>query len=223
MHARSARLAAFDWECSQGGQRLLAGVDEAGRGCWAGPVVAAAVILPPRACLEVPADLVALADLDDSKRLTPARREAVYAAIRGCCVSWAACAVSAADIDRLNILAATLEAMRRAVLRLRPAPALVLVDGLQIPRTPCEARALVKGDGTSAAIAAASVIAKVLRDRVMVAFARRYPDYGFAAHKGYGAPEHRDALSRLGPCPLHRRSYQPVADTGQLSFWHDSR
>lgn len=214
---RCARLAGFDWECSQAGRRVLAGVDEAGRGCWAGPVVAAAVILPPHA------QLAGLEDLDDSKRIPAARREAVFTAIRACAVSWTACAVSAAEIDRLNILAATLEAMGRAVNRLRPLPALLLVDGLQVPRVPCESRAIVKGDGTSAAIAAASVIAKVLRDRIMVSLARRYPAYGFAGHKGYGAPEHRAALARFGPCPQHRRSYQPVADCDQLSLWHDPR
>jgi ribonuclease HII len=215
--ARWARLAAFDWERSQDGRDVLAGVDEAGRGCWAGPVVAAAVILPPRA------RCVGLDDLDDSKRLLPATREVLFAAIRGCAIGWAACAVSAAEIDRLNILAATLEAMRRAVGRLRPAPAVILVDGLQVPRVAGEARPVVKGDGTSAAIAAASVVAKVLRDRIMVVQGRRYPDYGFAAHKGYGAPQHREALARLGPCPLHRRSYQPVADCAQGSLWHDPR
>ncbi len=196
---------------------MLAGVDEAGRGCWAGPVVAAAVILPPRA------QLVGLDDLDDSKRMTAASREAVFAAIRAVAVSWAACAVSAAEIDRLNILAASLEAMRRAVARLRPAPDLLLVDGLQIPRVACDARAIVKGDGASAAIAAASVVAKVLRDRIMVALSRRYPAYGFAAHKGYGAPAHRAALAEFGPCPQHRHTYQPVAARQQLSFWHEPR
>jgi ribonuclease HII len=222
MGARCARLAGFDWECSQGGVRVLAGVDEAGRGCWAGPVVAAAVILPPRAQL-VGLDDLGLHDLDDSKRLSAAKREAIFAAIRACAVSWTACAVSAAEIDRLNILAASLEAMGRAANRLRPAPELLLVDGLQVPRVACEARAVVKGDGTSAAIAAASVVAKVLRDRIMVVLARRYPGYGFAGHKGYGAPEHRAALAQLGPCPQHRCSYQPVAAWQQLSLWHEPR
>jgi ribonuclease HII len=210
-------LTGFDWECSQGGRLVVAGVDEAGRGCWAGPVVAAAVILPPRA------KLAGLEDLDDSKRLTPDRREAIYAAIRAGAVSWAACAVSAAEIDRLNILAATLEAMRRAVVRLQPVPGLLLVDGLQVPRVACDARAIVRGDGTSAAVAAASVVAKVLRDRIMVALGRRYPAYGFAEHKGYGAPAHRAALARCGPCPQHRQTYQPVAGWRQLSLWHEPR
>jgi len=113
--------------------------------------------------------------------------------------------------------------MRRAVARLRPTPELLLVDGLQIPRVACDARAIVKGDGASAAIAAASVVAKVLRDRIMVALARRYPAYGFAEHKGYGAPAHRAALARCGPCPQHRRSYQPVAAWHQSSLWHEPR
>lgn len=206
-------LVVFDRACSLGGARLLAGVDEAGRGCWAGPVVAAAVILPDGWCPD---------GLDDSKRLTPEVREAVFAELRTGAVAWAACAVSPAVIDRVNILRATLQAMARSVTRLRPQPQLVLVDGLQTPPIACEARALVQGDGTSAAVAAASVVAKVLRDRVMVAWDRHYPGYGFADHKGYGAPAHRAALASLGPCLLHRQSYRPLAARRQIELWNDS-
>ncbi len=199
-------LARFDREKSGRGRRLLAGVDEAGRGCWAGPVVAAAVILPDGWCPE---------GLDDSKVLTPRQREAFYEKIQASALSWGACAVSSMEIDQTNILRATLAAMARSVARLDPVPDLVLVDGLQVPEVPFSVEALVKGDATSAAIAAASVVAKVLRDRVMTAWDRHYPGYGFASHKGYGAATHRQALERLGPCPLHRFSYRPVADLDQ--------
>jgi len=207
------RLAAFDRDCSRDGERLLCGVDEAGRGSWAGPVVAAAVILPPGWCPD---------GLDDSKRLAPERRVALYGELRAGAVAWGACAVDARVIDSVNILAATLRAMAGAVARLRRRPDLVLVDGLQVPPLPCAARALVKGDATSAAVAAASVMAKVLRDRVMVAWDRRYPGYGFAAHKGYGAPLPRAALARLGPCPLHRTTFRPVAACEQRRLWNGS-
>lgn len=206
-------LVAFDHECSQAGRLQLVGIDEAGRGCWAGPVVAAAVVLPDGWCPP---------GLDDSKRLTASRREDLYREIRRGAVAWGACAVSADRIDATNILAATLVAMAGACRRLRIQPDLALVDGLQIPDLPFAARPLVKGDRTSAAIAAASVVAKVLRDRVMRVWARHYPDYGFEGHKGYGAARHREALQRLGPCPLHRRSYRPVAELRQTALWNDS-
>jgi len=199
-------LARHDRERSEGGRTVLAGVDEAGRGCWAGPVVAAAVILPANWCP---------AGLDDSKKLTAARRVALYEEIRTSALSWGACTVSAAEIDRTDILKATLLAMARSVVRLAPAPGLVLVDGRQVPDIPYPAEAIVRGDGTSAAVAAASIVAKVLRDRVMTAWDRHHPGYGFAAHKGYGAPTHQEALSRLGPCSLHRFTYRPIADLDQ--------
>lgn len=212
MAGRQAQLLAWDWQCSDGGARLLAGVDEAGRGSWAGPVVAAAVMLPAGWCPD---------GLDDSKRVKPAVRDALYRALRGRALAWAACAVGPRVIEGRNILAATMLAMARAVMRLRPAPELVLVDGLQIPNLPCAAQALIKGDATSAAVAAASIIAKVLRDRVMLAWDRRYPGYGFAAHKGYGSAQHREALARLGPCPLHRQTYRPVAACRQIELGNE--
>ena len=207
------RLLAFDRECSRAGELLLAGVDEAGRGCWAGPVVAAAVMLPADWCP---------AGLDDSKKLPAGRRETLYAEIRAGALCWGACAVSAEVIDHRNVLAATLLAMTGAVRRLRRSPDLLVVDGLQVPEVACPARALVRGDATSAAIAAASIVAKVLRDRVMVAWDRRYPGYGFASHKGYGAPGHRLALRELGPCPLHRTSFRPLADLKQGELWNET-
>lgn len=199
-------LVEFDREWSGRGRLLLAGADEAGRGCWAGPVVAAAVILPDGWCPE---------GLDDSKALTARQRESYFELIQASALSWGACAVSSVEIDRTNILRASLRAMSRSVARLSPACDLLLVDGLQVPDVPCRAEAVVKGDATSAAIAAASVIAKVLRDRVMAAWDRHYPAYGFASHKGYGAAAHRQALDRVGPCPLHRFSYKPIAELDQ--------
>lgn len=199
-------LVDFDREKSGRGRRLLGGVDEAGRGCWAGPVVAAAVVLPDGWCPD---------GLDDSKVLTVRKREAFFEEIQAGALSWGACAVSPGEIDRVNILQATLRAMSGAVARLHPCPELVLVDGLQVPDIPMPAEAVVKGDATSAAIAAASVVAKVLRDRVMTAWDSHFPGYGFASHKGYGAAAHREALVKLGPCPLHRFSYRPIAELDQ--------
>jgi ribonuclease HII len=169
-------------------------------------VVAAAVILPSGWCPD---------GLDDSKKLTAKRREALYDEISASALSWGACAVSAGEIDRTDILQATLRAMARSVARLDPIPDLVLVDGRQVPDIALPSEAIVKGDGTSAAIAAASIVAKVLRDRVMITWDRHHPGYGFSGHKGYGAPVHREALRRLGPCPIHRFSYRPIADLDQ--------
>jgi ribonuclease HII len=204
------RLVAFDRERSDGGRLTVAGVDEAGRGCWAGPVVAAAVILAPQ---RIPAGL------NDSKRLTPRQREDLFVRLRREAVCWRATAVSAPEIDRLNILQATLAAMARAVARLDPCPDLILVDGNRAPAVRPAVATVVKGDARSAAVAAASIVAKVLRDRVMIAWARHYPVYGFAGHKGYGAPAHRRALTACGPCPLHRLSFQPVALLDQTELW----
>jgi len=206
---RHQALFAHDRECSRDGELVLAGVDEAGRGAWAGPVVAAAVVLPP--AWELPG-------LDDSKRLTPARREELLHLILASAPSWGACAVSARRIEKVNILQATLEAMSRSVARLRPAPGLVLVDGNRAPDLSAPCTTLVGGDHRSACIAAASIVAKVLRDRIMVAWDRHYPGYGFAGHKGYGAAGHRQALEVLGPCLLHRMTYQPLVrlDQGNL-------
>ncbi len=199
-------LARHDHEQSDGGRLRLAGVDEAGRGCWAGPVVAAAVVLPAGWCPP---------GLDDSKRLTARRRDVFYDEIRASALSIGACAVSASEIDRTNILRATLLAMARSVGRLDPVPDKVIVDGLQAPAVAPPVVTLVRGDGTSAAVAAASVVAKVLRDRIMIAWDRHFPGYGFAGHKGYGAATHREALARMGPCPLHRLTFRPLSERDQ--------
>ena len=180
---------------------LVCGVDEAGRGPLAGPVVVAAVILDP----EQP-----LAGLDDSKKLSADRREALAPLIRDRSLAWCIAEVSPADIDRLNILQATLLGMRQSVERLELKPGLALVDGNRIPELPCEARAIVGGDGLEPAISAASILAKVARDGIMQRLHRRYPCYGFDRNKGYPTPGHLRELALHGPCAAHRRSFAPV-------------
>jgi ribonuclease HII len=182
---------------------LLAGVDEAGRGPLAGPVVAAAVILDQRH---------PIAGLADSKKLSAARREMLFDQIcaRALCCSIAQASVE--EIDRLNILQATLLAMRRAVLGLRLKPAKVVVDGNQLPVLDVLAEAIVKGDALVPCISAASILAKVHRDRWCVQLHEQYPLYGFDAHKGYGTVQHLAALRTLGACPEHRRSFVPVRE-----------
>jgi ribonuclease HII len=181
---------------------LIAGVDEAGRGPLAGPVYAAAVILDPAR---------PIAGLRDSKLLSPGRRERLAVEIRASALSWAVASANVAEIDALNILQATLVAMRRAVEALVPAPTAALIDGNQVPRLPCPARAIVKGDRDVAAISAASILAKTARDAVLAELHVLYPLYGFARNKGYGTPAHLAALAQHGPCPAHRRSFAPVS------------
>jgi ribonuclease HII len=181
----------------------LCGVDEAGRGPLAGPVVAAAVILDPE---HLPAGL------RDSKVMTPRRRTMVAEAIRAQSLAWAVAQASVAEIDELNILQATLLAMRRAVEALHPAAEFALVDGNRLPPLPVPARALVRGDALEPAISAASILAKTHRDALMAGFDAQHPGYGFAEHAGYGTPAHLARLRQLGPCPLHRRSFAPVRE-----------
>jgi ribonuclease HII len=191
---------AIEHAAMQLGIRRVCGIDEAGRGPWAGPVVAAAVVLDP-ACIPE--------GLHDSKALSAARREALFKPI----MRSALVGVGIADvgrIDRDNILAATLWAMQQAVQQIDGVD-LALVDGNRAPRLACETRTVVGGDGRVLSIAAASIIAKVTRDRIMDNHDAAYPDYGFARHKGYGTAQHRAALLRHGPSPLHRRSFAPVA------------
>lgn len=184
------------------GFSFVAGIDEAGRGPLAGPVVAAAVILPRG---------FRHGSLDDSKKLTSRTREAIFAELTTReDILWACAVVDAAEIDRLNILRATHEAMRRAVAQLAPQPTHALIDGLPVNPFPIPQTALVGGDALSFSIAAASVIAKVTRDRMMVTFDAEHPGYEFARHKGYGTPQHLAALKKHGPCPIHRRTFLPV-------------
>ena len=179
----------------------VCGVDEAGRGPWAGPVSAAAVILDPA---RVPPGL------DDSKKLSPKVRAALEIEIKESAVAWAVAFGSVEEIAELNILHATGLAMRRAVEQLSVAPTFALVDGNYRFKLPCEIKTVVKGDAISASIAAASILAKVARDRLMVEMDALYPGYGFAGHKGYHAQVHVEALRTLGPCPIHRRGWEPV-------------
>ncbi|MGD1885867.1 MAG: ribonuclease HII [Cohaesibacteraceae bacterium] len=201
----------FEADTQALGFRHVAGVDEAGRGPLAGPVVAAAVILPlqpgPSGSLVHPP---ALDGLNDSKKITEGMRDQLFAALMELAdVSIAS--VSAQTIDARNIRKASLEAMRLAVVGL-PQPAdFALIDGTDVPAgLSCAGQALVKGDGRSLSIAAASICAKVTRDRMMLAADARYPGYGFASHKGYATPQHQEALARLGPSPIHRRTFAPV-------------
>jgi len=182
---------------------LVAGVDEAGRGPLAGPVVAAAVILD---------DLHPIQGLADSKKLTALRREKLYDEIRAKALCCSIAEASVEEIDRLNILQATLLAMRRAVEGLRLKPAKVLVDGNRLPVLDVLAEAIVKGDATVPAISAASILAKVHRDRWCAEYDREFPQYGFAAHKGYGTAEHLAALRAHGACPQHRKTFAPVTE-----------
>ncbi len=195
---------------------LLAGVDEVGRGPLAGPVYAAAVCM--HADLAERLYRAELRDLTDSKKLTPARREAFHALLASVPgVSIAIGVATAAEIDEINILEATHRAMRRAVTALGPErPVHVLVDGLPVRGLPCPATAIVGGDGRSLLIAAASVVAKVLRDRYMVELHAHHPEYAFASNKGYGTHVHIEALLRYGPCPYHRRSFRPVREAAAL-------
>lgn len=179
----------------------VCGVDEAGRGPWAGPVSAAAVILDPA---RTPAGL------DDSKKLSERRREALEVEIKASALAWGVGFASVEEIAEINILQATGLAMRRAVEALAVAPAFILVDGSYRFDLPAPVRPVVRGDSLSASIAAASILAKTARDRVMVELDQAWPDYGFAAHKGYHAPVHVRALQRLGPCPAHRMSWAPI-------------
>lgn len=183
----------------------IAGVDEAGRGPLAGPVAVAAVILDPTRPIE---------GLADSKQLSAKRREALYPLIVERAIAHAIVCVEAAEIDRVNILNATLSGMLRALKALAIAPTLALIDGNRLPKAlPCPARAIIGGDASEPAISAASILAKVTRDRILCDYETRWPGYGFAKHKGYPSPAHLAALQRLGPCPEHRRSFAPVRET----------
>ena len=184
------------------GALRIAGLDEVGRGPMFGPVVAAAVVLPRR---------FRLRGLTDSKKLTEKQRSEFEIEICGRAIAWAVAAVDVETIDRINIRRASLLAMRRAVEQLPVSPDYLLIDGLDTIDWPCEQQAVVDGDGKSLSIAAASVLAKVHRDRMLVEFDSQYPGYGLAQHKGYCVAAHLEALARLGPTPLHRRSFSPVA------------
>jgi len=193
---------AFERNALDEGYRFIAGVDEVGRGCLAGPVVAAACILD----LDRPLPT----GLDDSKKLTEKKREAINTELRASCVAFAIGQVEADEIDRINILEATKRAMLLAIGGLDPAADYLLIDALHLKQSPLPQKAIIKGDSISASIAAASVLAKTYRDALMKAYDSEFPQYGFAGHKGYGAASHLAALREHGPCRLHRRSFRGV-------------
>lgn len=183
------------------GYKLVAGADEAGRGAWAGPLVAAAVVLPTR---------FRLPGLDDSKRLTPAARERLFAQIVKQAIAWSVEIITVRDVDATGVHRANHRALRQSIARLHPRPQMALIDGFALAIENIPTQRVVGGDHTVAVIAAASIIAKVTRDRLMARLHRQYPRYGFDRHKGYGTRYHDDQLKRYGPCSVHRQSFRPI-------------
>lgn len=208
----------YDRSFDRRGLGPVAGVDEAGRGACAGPLVVAAVVLPLDRRAEV-------AELTDSKLLTPLARDRVYERVQACARAVSVVVVEAAEVDRVGVHRANLEAMRRAVARLDVRPGYVLTDGFPVAGIGSPGLGVWKGDRVSASVAAASVVAKVTRDRMLVEMDARWPGYGFATHKGYTTEEHQRALERLGACPQHRRSYVNVSRVtagGHEEYWEDT-
>lgn len=199
----------FDRKYRKRGFRVIAGIDEAGRGPLAGPVVAAAVVLPPG---------IRIKGLKDSKKLTLANREKIFDKINEIALNIGIEVVSHAKIDSINILNATYLAMRRALSKITVPVDLVMVDGWAIPDLERRQLAIIGGDNISASVAAASVIAKVTRDKIMTKFSGVYPEYGFHKHKGYGTREHCEALKLYGPCPIHRKTFAPVSECLNLDW-----
>ena len=199
--AHNMLLYDFDDHYRSKGYAVVAGVDEAGRGPWAGPVVAAAVILP-----QIPR----ISGINDSKKLSPSQREKAFLEITSHAVAIGIEIINHDVIDTVNIGVATYRAMKGAVARLGRCPDMVLIDGLPVPFIAARQQSVVGGDAKSACIAAASIVAKVTRDRIMVDLGGKYPCYNFEKHKGYGTKEHRSALEKYGPCPIHRKSFEPV-------------
>lgn len=199
--ARIASLYTYENQALEEGFRIVAGVDEAGRGPLAGPVSIAAVILPKG---------LYLPHLNDSKKLSPKLRDELFAEINENAIAIGTALVDAATIDRVNIYQATINGMYEAIFQLQPQPDKVLIDAVQLERLPMPSLSIIKGDAKSASIAAASIIAKVTRDRLMDEYDREYPQYGFSRHKGYGTAEHIEAIRKYGPCPIHRKSFEPI-------------
>ena len=204
LRLRYEAMQAYESMAYAAGSSLIAGIDEAGRGPLAGPVVACACILHP----DHP-----VYGVDDSKKLSPARRDALYDEILRHCAGYAVGVVDEKTIDRINILQATHEAMRMAIRQLSPRPDCLLIDAVDLAETGIRVMPIIKGDSLSISIAAASIIAKVTRDRMMEEYDRAYPGYGYARHKGYGTSEHYAALRLLGPCAIHRASFLKTLDT----------
>ncbi|GAC82281.1 ribonuclease HII [Gordonia paraffinivorans] len=201
---RAAGLRTFEFALHRHGLGPVAGVDEAGRGACAGPLVVAACVLKPT-------QLASLADLDDSKRLTEKTREQLYRSVTRYAHAWSAVVIEAEEIDRIGIHVANIEGMRRAIAALDVRPGYVLSDGFAVPGLPAPSLPVIGGDGAAACIAAASIIAKVTRDRIMVAMDDELPGYHFAIHKGYSTALHMERIDAVGPSPQHRMSYRNVA------------
>ena len=201
MNERDDILMQFERQAAANGFRRIAGVDEAGRGPLAGPIVAAAVVLAEQ-----------VEGLNDSKQLTPAQREDLYGVLTEGAHGIGVAIIDADTIDRHGIQSANYAAMAQAAAAISPAPDFLLVDGFMIRGCPLPQKSIVKGDSRSASIAAASIVAKVTRDRIMNELDQQYPEYGFARHKGYGTREHLEVLARLGPCPFHRKSFAPLSE-----------
>lgn len=197
-HRRQEVMLTYEKEYREKGYRLIAGVDEAGRGPLAGPVYAAAVILPENICIP---------GINDSKKLSEKKREELFSVITEVALAYAICSVDAETIDRINILNATFQAMNGAVAGLEIRPDFVLIDGNRISGMEIPHETVVKGDAKSMSIAAASILAKVSRDRYITEMAKKYPAYGFEKHKGYGTKAHTDAILEHGPCPIHRKTF----------------
>lgn len=185
------------------GARYVAGIDEVGRGCLAGPVVACAIIFPPHTFIE---------GVKDSKKLSPEKREYLFDLIQKQALGIGIGIVEEAIIDEINILRATIKAMEKAVQALQPYPDHLLIDALFLENFSIPQFAIKEGDNISFSIAAASIVAKVTRDRMMIAYSEQYPQYQFSKHKGYGTPEHLEAIARYGPCPIHRKSFRGVKE-----------
>lgn len=196
-------LLAFEKLAARQGFSAIAGVDEAGRGALAGPVVAAAVILSPHGDY---------AGIDDSKKLTPEKRDVLFDRIMEQALAVGIGVADHVTVDQINVLQATLKAMAGAIRELSPVPDFLLVDGISAPPTPIPCRTIKKGDAASVSIAAASIVAKVTRDRMMTCFDDEYPGYGFAIHKGYGSRAHLSAIADLGPCAIHRTTFRGVKE-----------
>jgi ribonuclease HII len=204
------------WQIEQSifeqGIELIAGVDEAGRGPLAGPVVAAAVIVPKGYGFE--------SKVTDSKKLSASQRQKAYQEIKAKCI-YAFAVVDEKQIDILNILEASMLAMASAVNQLAKKPEWVLIDGISKPDITCSCQTIIKGDAKSISIASASIVAKVVRDNIMQELDKLYPQYGFAIHKGYGTKAHMQAISEYGPCPIHRKTFQPIKDILNKQFPHN--
>ncbi|MFT3743252.1 MAG: ribonuclease HII [Pyrinomonadaceae bacterium] len=194
----------FEQQAWADGFKLVAGLDEVGRGCIAGPVVAAACILDPSKPLPE--------GLNDSKKVTESNRDEIAAQLKQTCIAYTIGQIEADEIDRINILEATKQAMLNAIATLSPSPDFLLIDALYLKRSPLPQKSIIKGDSISASVAAASILAKTYRDDLMKAYDAEFPQYGFAAHKGYGCASHYDAIREHGPCPLHRMSFKGVVE-----------